>query len=158
MTLSCDLGPADYDDASRFFFRRAARKPLFSVLIFLGVGFLAVVGWNNWRDGLSFAILFTLIFIGMRVNVRWQLRRAVRRTPSAFGRYEWTIDEEGVRIKSAATDATIKWPAFVGFEESRGSFYLMVSPNFAQFIPRRAFATPTEQAEFRALVRSKLPH
>lgn len=72
------------------------------------------------------------------------------------GEREMHIGEEAVRIITAFTDSTFKWPAIVKAKDSKLNYFLFISNNQAFVIPKDAFNDETEAEFVEVLIRKGL--
>jgi hypothetical protein len=103
---------------------------------------------------LALGALFVIVFIPAIAAIR---SRRVLRLEGNHGHRRYIFSPVGVSIQSPLASAEAKWPAYIRATETRSYFLLYSAPGFANVLPKRCFTNATEIAEFRGLVRQKIP-
>ena len=98
-----------------------------------------------------------LWLLGIPIAQWWSAARTFRTTPAARGERSYIFDDQRIEISGGLTSGTLSWPAIVRVVETRELFLLFLSAQLAHFIPKAAFSSPTDMAEFRALAARKAP-
>ena len=65
--------------------------------------------------------------------------------------------EEGVDVRDATGEGKLDWKAWMKFRETRQFFLLYPAARLVMLIPKRAFTGQEQIAEFRELLKRKLP-
>jgi hypothetical protein len=122
---------------------------LFLVGIYLIDHDLPIIGW---------AWLAASAALGIAVYEvpRIQIRRALRRNPSAQGEIVLLLNDDGVEARFATGKSQLHWRAFTKFKETPHLFVLSTAPYRATFIPKRAMSPP-QINELRVLLRKSIP-
>lgn len=118
---------------------------------------LAITPWNVDALNLIVSLLpAALIAVLWLVFVpKWYMRSLMRKTrrimqdpgnAKLYGRREMTLDEEGIRVKTADVDETIKWSAIVQWDETPDYYFLYLSTSNAYGIPKRKLARSDVEA------------
>jgi hypothetical protein len=116
---------------------------LFGTVALVALGFL--LGWGA-------------AVVSARVWLR-DLATAASRSPAAketFGSHRLWLTEEGVTERGPAATHSHTWRAVEALWDTADHFFLTVGGGQAYVIPKRAFHSPSADAEFRALVASRL--
>jgi hypothetical protein len=177
MEIQYEIRADDYLAFNRHYLRKRLRTPAFRwlvrlLLVLLGIaavlaGFLSLVtggfGWirefsTPWSDpvlGVLLVVLATLVFLlGLVFLVRRSvIRRRLRDDRTLLGPKTLTVSPEGLRVRTPKTNTELLWPVITAVDETADSFYLFVSPFAAVIVPKRAFGSEAEVAEFREAVR-----
>jgi len=71
---------------------------------------------------------------------------------------QWAASDAGLQVAGADTDALLNWDLFNQVIETKNYFLLVFQQRrkLFQMIPKRAFASPQNEARFRALARNKI--
>ena len=89
------------------------------------------------------------------LTVRYMFKRSAKFQERAT----LSFSEERIHYKTPLIDSTLDWNLFSGLIEDDALFLLLYrAPRSYAIIPKRAFATEEETAEFRRLVYRKVPH
>lgn len=67
-----------------------------------------------------------------------------------------TIGNEGIRSESEVSTIETKWNSFEKFRETPNLFVIHQTKDVAGIVPKRAFASQEEMAQFRNLIASKV--
>ncbi len=102
---------------------------------------------------LPFFLLFLFVIPAITLRRRFQTTEQMRHETT------WTVDDETILVRQPGLESRMVWSTFRRVVEVPG-FYLLVlssSPNMIQILPRRAFASPEQDAQFREVARRHLP-
>ncbi len=83
-------------------------------------------------------------------------RRAFGRDPRMQDDFDWQFSEQGIVQKTSHSEATLKWELFTRVVADRRFYLLAYGKHMFVPIPRRAFATPAQEAAFVGLLRRKI--
>lgn len=83
-------------------------------------------------------------------------RKAFRRDPRNKEEFYWQFSEQGITQRTLHTEAHINWELFTHVLAGRRFYLLAYGKHMFTLIPRRAFATPAQEAAFVALLRHKV--
>jgi hypothetical protein len=83
-------------------------------------------------------------------------RKMYARDPRNKEEFFWQFSEDGIRQKTSLSEATLRWELFTKVLANRRFYVLGYGKNMFTMIPRRAFATPAQEAAFVALLRRKI--
>ena len=97
-------------------------------------------------------ILFSLLYSTCYAMPRKMYARDPRNKEEFF----WQFSEDGIRQKTSLSEATLRWELFTKVLANRRFYVLGYGKNMFTMIPRRAFATPAQEAAFVALLRRKI--
>ncbi len=136
-------------------------KSMWFVLIIAGIMFIA--GAANlimtWQQGLSFPyILLTVIFpfflLFLVFGNSFMIGRQVGRNERFTTEVTWELSAEEVALRTRFAEAKMDWGSFAEFLETKSYFLVVYSANKRQFqfVPKRAFASPEQEQEFRDLL------
>jgi hypothetical protein len=146
--------------ARRLFYRHRswfakADRVVAVLLALFGVTLIALAGLRWWTAiWLVIAPIewFNLLSIEPLV-VRYQFRRS----PKFLAPTSLSFSREQIHYRTGSIDSTLRWDLFDGLLEDEELFLLVYrAPRSYAVIPRRAFASPAEQSDFRELARSAL--
>ena len=70
--------------------------------------------------------------------------------------YELTLSPDGITMASAGERLEFHWSAFLKAQETSTHFFLYVDRAIAYIIPKRVFASATEERQFAEFVRTQL--
>lgn len=85
-------------------------------------------------------------------------RRIYHRNPRLFEMRTVTFNDDGLRSEKATTGTVeAKWSSFEKFKETKNLFLTYQTKDVIGMVPKRAFASPEDVAQFRKLLASKLP-
>jgi hypothetical protein len=69
----------------------------------------------------------------------------------------WDVDADGVRTTAPAWEIAYAWAAFTRWAEGHRLFLLYQTPDQFRVIPKRAFASEQDIADFRQLLAANIP-
>jgi hypothetical protein len=135
----------------------------------LGLVFIAFVlyvyltrylpGDRESNSGSPSSFLFLIAWVYGVFWVSFPLWRAWliwRGNPSSKEVIRCWADEEGFRLQTTNSDATVKWPGLIEFRETRNLFLIYPSKGMYCLIPKRAFTDESQVKEFRELLDRKI--
>ena len=70
---------------------------------------------------------------------------------------EYRFTEAGAEVRTGISEGRMDWKAWPRFKETPQFFMLFPSSTTIHILPKRAFASPEDQASFRAMLRSRIP-
>lgn len=84
--------------------------------------------------------------------------RHVKKHPQALGPHTCYLDTNKLTIVSPQATSELQWSLFQQFKQAPLYYYLIYTSNRScfQFIPKRAFTTPEQEAQFRRYVEAAL--
>ena len=104
-------------------------------------------------QNVTFAVVLAALLLSI---LPWIERRAARkqyRSDAALqGEFVYSFSDEGFDYQTAVGRGHVDWSAYRRAAEDNEFIYLFQSTKIANFIPKSAFPTPTELAEFRSLL------
>jgi len=103
--------------------------------------------------GFSLIMAFNgLVFLVMPEAVlRWA---RLRRGAQAYSPMEVTLDDEGLTLRTEATEGSLPWSAFAGIQRRSGFWIFKISPSQAVFVPERVLE-PAAASELEAFLRKR---
>jgi hypothetical protein len=103
--------------------------------------------------GFSLMMAFNgLIFLVMPEGVlRWA---RLRRGSQAYSPMEVVLDDEGLLLRTEATEGSLPWAAFARIQRRSGFWIFKISKNQAIFVPERVL-DPAASAELEAFFRER---
>ena len=127
--------------------------------------FFYLIGWKihflSFIAGGIFLLLFN--FIILPIWIRHDYRKYVEKfyanpsNSSFFLKTELVINEKGILNKDDVSTTMHSWPAFVKKAETEGYFYLYLNSQLGLVIPKRAFTSQKEKAEFESILLAHFP-
>ena len=131
---------------------------VFFPLVIIGLGLAAgsTVAAAVRANGVIYAGVVIVWFVGLPLLTRWSSARMLRTTPSFQGELEYSFTSAGMKVRSPVSSAEITWATFVRAVESKEFFLLFHNKQIASFLPKSAFGSADEQQEFRSLVSDQL--
>ena len=140
--------------------RRSQRLPLLvgtMILVSLPV-VLATGGHISYLDPRIWIVPALGLYMVLAATVLrpFLLKRHFRKNPHIAGTYSAKLSVESIQYIGPESRSEMSWSAIDCYAESKNVFALVRLPNVVQMLPKRAF-TPEQLAEFRELLRNKLP-
>ena len=83
-------------------------------------------------------------------------RRVYYQNPRIFGMRTVTFDDEGIKSDSDIAHLEIRWNSLERFKETKHLFLTYQSRDVVGIVPKRAFLTQDDIAQFRNLLASKI--
>ena len=159
--LTYDQTPELMYDFMKHFWWRNRRLKIIGVIVLLLVAFAVLAevaaegftaeGLLSWILPLVIVVLIWIALIP--ALLKRQLRRNTRDSNLGEGR-EMILSEEGILLKTKASDSSFKWEAIQKVSDSRLSYFLWIARNQAVLIPKDALNDDTE-AELLELLKKK---
>ena len=116
---------------------------LIAALLFMILGLEAIVGVLVW-----------LAFVGL---IPYFAARRIYKTSITLGRpVVFTFSSDGVHTVTDYSSGDISWKAFWRIREAKTFFALYPSAGSALILPKRFFASPTQQEQWRELVEAQI--
>lgn len=113
---------------------------------------------SNGFWGWAFVVPLPLLYFYFWVWTPNLFGRQVEGDERLFVSIRWQLDEREIVIKNQFSQTRHDWGDFQGFFETREFFFLIqsVSKGTFNFIPKRAFASPSEEGNFREIIRRNI--
>jgi hypothetical protein len=109
-----------------------------------------------WEHGGVLLGAPALVVVGFPLIQRWTVHTQYRSGPTMRGRQVYDFREDSILMEGPFCTATMQWAAVITAVETREFFLLYTAKHRAHFVPKDAFATPTDLAVFRDLVRGRM--
>jgi hypothetical protein len=159
MEIRADITADDYRAFLQHAVRRAstgARRTSFGLLVAVWAAIVVLFTWlytaTPWAPGYILSCGVGIV-VGMLLSL-WGVQRRVDLSPEeggyVLGPRVYTLDENGVRARSAATELWVGREAIRALEETPDHIFVYLDRGAALIVPRRAFATPQQAALFVA--------
>lgn len=162
MEFHAEIGSADDLALRRHLHERAERqrrRPSFAILVGAWAVLAVLFTWLYTATtlppgyilscGLGIALGF---FLAARVL---QLSAAPPATEGAtLGEHAYRLDEDGLHVRTAAWDLTLRRDAIAAVEETPEHFFLHTAAGTTLIVPQRAFASREESEAFGSGVRT----
>lgn len=87
---------------------------------------------------------------------RYSLTRIWKTQPSIREPMTLEVTEEGFKLKSASFESNVKWQIYTHFFEATNFFMLYQSKQAFYLVPKRAFSSTDQVADFRELLSRKI--
>lgn len=143
---------------------RAIARRFWWFLLLMGVAALSFVitFWTThppWTIQATLASLFLFVFLpyAFLLSPYLAARKLVRKNPELQGPSQYRFSDAGVEIHSPSTDGRMKWSGFVEIRETRQQFLFYPQKAVVHVLPKRSFASDSDIAAFRQLVRTCVP-
>ena len=164
MTIHSSITEADYLAFSKNVVRTTRRSGGRVKFFLMAMALGAVTGFLVPRLSIFFhAPSFAIgVLIGM-FWLLWVLRmQSAKMRPQndgiILGQLELILENEGLRHRSARHESFFQWQAVRRIDETKNHIFIMVDRVAGIIVPRRSFASSTEQQQFLAeLKRHSLP-
>ncbi len=119
-------------------------------LVLTGLGSVYLAGDQR---GLGFIMAFNglLFLILPEAVLRWA---RLRRGAQAYSPVEVLLDDEGLTLRTEASEGGLAWAAFAQIQRLNGFWLFRISRSQAVIIPERVF-DPATAAELEAFLRSR---
>jgi hypothetical protein len=149
---------AEFAAASRLYLWRTpqvrARLALIAMLLVLAAALLAML---TPTFGPVFLFGCVTLLSALFVSIgHLAPRRRFRADPRHASEFHWQFDDGGIMLTTPQVESKFRWPAFTRALADERFYLLAFGQSQLVVIPRRAFATPAQEAAFRALLRRKL--
>ena len=128
---------------------------IYLAVIGLSLGIVSYLYFDR-SLGLLMILLF-IVFIILQVFLPYIIhRRVYYRNPRFFGMRTVTFDDEELKSDSEIAHVEKKWSSFEKFKETNNLFLTYQTKDVVGIVPKRAFATQDDVAQFRNLLTSKM--
>jgi hypothetical protein len=97
-------------------------------------------------------LLFALIILGLTLFPYLRLRAAMKTAPGFQNPTRYDFSSDGLHAVNDVSSADVKWSGFYRILETRTTFILLRSQNFATYVPKRCFRTTREIVLLRQLI------
>ena len=84
-------------------------------------------------------------------------RQRFRSDPKFQDEYFLQFSDDGIQFKTAQIDALLQWSLYNNVLENERFYILVYGKNMISVIPRRAFASKSEETAFDEMLRRNLP-
>ena len=138
--------------------RNWSTRVLFAATVILGIATAALSFQNDdWSVALT-AFFPALVVFGLFYFFYYSpfARARMRNEPRFFIEQRWHFTEDGADHTTEHGESHNAWKAYPKAGETPRFFFLFVGQNMVAPIPKRAFANPDQQTEFRDLLKRKL--
>ncbi len=88
--------------------------------------------------------------------IKYKFIKYIRNHPSAIGKRVYEIRPEGLFVKDEYGDGIRYWKLFKKLQETETHLFLFIGPHQAYILPKRAFASETEQKSWISAFREKM--
>ena len=155
MQLNYEISASDMVKGQRLFLRR--KQPLiFWGLPVYGVC-LGLFGlWMAFYDSLFSALplVFAALYLGLApaLIMAFKARGIWNKTPVLHGPTTLTLAPDGFEISNPLSRATLRGQAIQSAIEDAHLWMLFLGPGSYYLVPKRAFATPAEAAQFERIM------
>jgi YcxB-like protein len=154
MQIQYDIKPSEHLEMVKA--RRDPRRPR----LFLSILGCCLAVISCWFIDLPFSVFLVLVFAAL-VLIEASLptlvhRRVFYRIPRLFCVRTVTFDDEGIKSESDLGQIQRKWDSFETFKETDNLFLMFQTKDCVGIIPKRAFPTKVEMADFRRILTSKI--
>lgn len=127
--------------------------------------FLYFTGWQphfiSIIGGTIFLLSFNFVILPIWIKHNlWKYVEKFSANPSNssfFLKTDLVINEKGILSKDDVSTTMHSWPAFVKKAETEGYFYLYLNSQLGLVIPKRAFTSQKEKAEFESILLAHFP-
>ena len=154
MQIRYEITPSDHLE---MVIARRSRRGFKTFLSLIGLS-LAVISF--WYIDLAFSTFLVLVFAALSLIEIFLPsiihRRIYRRNRRLFSERTVTFDDEGVKSISDIGQVEKNWRSFEKFRETRNLFLLFQTQDCVGIVPKRAFQTQADVAQFSTLLTSKI--
>lgn len=117
-------------------------------------GMLIVAGMT---EGSLFPMLLGALVLGIATaSLRLIPVVRFRQSPQFLSEQTHSFAEDGIVIYADGKSARLPWDFYTIGKETRNVYLLMRTPKQANFVPKRAFTSPDDEALFRELTAARL--
>jgi hypothetical protein len=132
--------------------------------LFLGIIVLSLMGDELATDPASFAcvvpcfVTYLLIPAYLLILGPYLAGQKFKKYQDRVGQVTWVIDDNRVKIDSSQMKSETDWQVFSKAMETKGYYFLIYTMNkrVFQFVPKRAFESPQQEADFRRYVEKNI--
>jgi hypothetical protein len=150
-----EITPKDYLESLKILFGVSAS--LTKILIDSFGILLGLFGYHffgpTWIVVVAVFVALTITHLSMPYIVH---RRVYRRNPLLFEMRTVTFTDEGIKSETETRIVEAKWSSFKMFKETKNLFLTYQTKDVVGIVPKRAFSSPEDVAQFRRLLASKL--
>lgn len=153
-------------DNRRFNFFHMRRKLIVTaIIVFLVIfGMLSVVRIGQGMEpqeavlrALGMATAGVVLLVGVNlVSALIKINRLYKTKQLSDFTVTFIVDKAGVHAKSDRGDSDIPWARIALIKETRNAFYLFLTDNYANVIPKDQLKSPADLETLRALFRLNL--
>ena len=134
---------------------------IFGMIVWLSTDFIATVVAASVISLLTAAFGARAVYLlDQYVSgplLRFSIGRQIKSAPNAIAtEVAVRIDDDGLSTETEATRTSIKWDGFIKAVETTSDFLFYTTSRFFHFIPKAAFASPSEISFVRCMARAKL--
>ena len=152
ITTSYTITPDEALKGTRAFKRGSYEVSVVAGATLLLYGIYSLLAAQNARGFSLMMALNGLIFLVMPEAVlRWA---RLRRGAQAYSPMEVILDDEGLTLRTEATEGSLPWPAFANIQRRSGFWIFKISKSQAVFVPERALE-PDASLELEAFLRER---
>ncbi|HKT47191.1 MAG TPA: YcxB family protein [Candidatus Acidoferrales bacterium] len=95
-----------------------------------------------------------LAVLAARLLAYFATRSLVRSKPTALNPTSYVFSPEGIEYSNPTSSGRFDWSTYLRIRETPDQFLLFVQKRFANFLPKRAFASDEQMQAFRSLARA----
>lgn len=151
-----EITPSDHLEMLNVRFGLRAR--LGRILICIAGTLLGVFGYHFVGDAwIGVIVVFAALTLAQIFMPYIIHRRIYHRNPQLFEMRTVTFTDESVKSEKATGNIEAKWSSFVKFKETKNLFLTYQSKDVVGMVPKRAFSSPEDIAQFRNFLASRLP-
>lgn len=147
----------EFSAATRLYLLRTpalfARLTLFAALLNGGLFLLLLATTSAATACLMLALVAPLLLYSLFYV---QPRTTYAHDPRFKEEFHWQFSEAGITQKTSLSESNLRWELFTNVLVNRRFYLLSYGKHMFTLIPRRAFATPAQEAAFVALLRRKI--
>ena len=101
--------------------------------------------------------VFACVFIGLAVlSLKLVPDKKFNQSPQLASEQTHTFSEDGINVYAGGQTGTLPWEFYKFAKETPRVYLLMKNVKAANFIPKRGFSTPEDEARFRELCAARL--
>ena len=143
-------------------YQRATLRVCMSLWLYRGfivvtaLVFMAGIGFaQNGATGPGLSLIGVAIVWSLAIGWAFFIRPALRfrREPRLGGEQFLSFAEDEIKARDAHAESRIKWSMYDRVIETGDLYLLHITRMLATVLPKRAFASPGDEARFRELVR-----
>jgi len=144
--------------ADRLYYRTTL---FFKLDIVLGILFIAVGGYWCYRTGIE-AFTICLLIGGLVILLKdyWMrallVKRAFKANPKLLEPIKLLFNDDGIQMVTPSVFSDLKWNFYTRFVETEKFWVLHAGGSTFSVIPKRAFKSEQQLADFAKLVRAKI--
>jgi len=121
----------------------------------IGIVLVILAKTSTFELHVPTALVCAAIFVSFWLFFRWRFSRALPPVAegSCLGPRRTTLDDGGIREKSAHSEHYTDWQGVLSVEETDQHIFVMIDRFAGYIIPKRAFADVTHSQEFLGFTR-----